>query len=492
MFFPMIAYAEFKKTGVLSAILILFLLGPLGLLLRTQQPWSCFNLTFDESFYLQGIVNWSQGNGFKLYDMAKEFDPTMSIGHPMAWAISGLHRFAGLDWPQAGRVWVHLNFYALLILLGVWTWKRSKNSWSVVLALASIGYLFGAHPAGNYLTYGVLGEIPGALIAWVSLLMITTRRYVWAGPLAILAFFIKPSYIFFIPAVVIASFIWDRKKGLRILGSAALTGLLLLAFICFKRGETPFEYARVFLSGAKRVSETTSLGTELKFFWSLGGAVLLSIFGTVALALAGCRPLFKLKQWKWAKGVFSTPMGPAELGAWILFAFGLIHYLVFWHAPQPKHWFVFYNLGVAAACIRGSLWLGPQLAQRLDERVARTVFCAVLLTWLVNVPGRNIRDFKNTPVLGCAVKEQRALESEIIYLKNFGRLSEKNLTVNSDPALRGFLFGLGWNPKAANSWKEMPKPTHWVAGDIATLYPLHEDCKTYWKGKHAALAICKF
>ncbi|MBY0470293.1 hypothetical protein K2X30_03930 [bacterium] len=488
----LISSSPFAWQGLLSVILVLFFLGPLGLLLRTQNPWTCFPLTFDESFYLQAIVNWSQGNGFRLFDMAKEFEPTVSIGHPMAWAITALHWLTSWDWPQAGRFWVHLNFYAFLILLGVWTWKRSKNAWSVVLALGSIGYIVGEHPAGTYLIYGVLGEIPGALVGCISLLLLNTRRYLWAGVVAVLCFFIKPSFAFLIPAVVVAAFVFDRKKGLRVLASTAASGLLLLIFICVKREETPWQYAKVFLNGAMRVSQPTSFFSELQFFWGLGFGILLSIFAAVAVGFAGSRPLLKWKQWKWAREIYSVPLSPAELGAWILLAVGLIYYIVLRHAPQPKHWFVFYCLAGVFTCVRLSIWLGLKLSQWLDVRTAQTVFLAVVATWLLNVPGKSWREFKNGSILGCPVKEQRQLESQIQYLEEFGRLSAKNLAVVTDPATSAFLFSLGWNPKSVNSWKELGKPPHWVAGDIATLFPLHEDCKSFWKGRYAALAICKF
>ncbi|HAR41915.1 MAG TPA: hypothetical protein DCS07_04680 [Bdellovibrionales bacterium] len=55
------------------------------LLATTQQPWTCFPRTSDESYFLQAIKSWDRGNGFWIYDAPKAFEPALTFGVSTAW-----------------------------------------------------------------------------------------------------------------------------------------------------------------------------------------------------------------------------------------------------------------------------------------------------------------------------------------------------------------------------------------------------------------------
>ncbi len=214
--------------GVLGVIA---LLSPLGSLLRTHHPWLCFPFTFDESYFIQAIVRWAEGAGYRLHGVAKPFDPAITVGIPVAWGTAWIHQTFGVDWPQAGRLFVHGCFYALLATLVVYSLRQWRNPFAALVSLAFYGKCVSSAPAGPYLVFGLLGEIPGAWVAFFSLWALRTGAGGLAGALAILSFILKPTYAILFPAALLAQSLVAgvRREGEKSAVAFAVSGVLTLA-----------------------------------------------------------------------------------------------------------------------------------------------------------------------------------------------------------------------------------------------------------------------
>ena len=471
---------KFVKTALVIASVIL-ILSPLAQLLRTQQPWNCFQLTYDESFYLQATYNWNNGNGYKIHENNKPFEPQITVGLPLAIGISAVKKMTNLDWPQAGRLFVHLNFYLLLLIIGFWSLKKARD-WGVpLIAIALLGYLISKTPAGGYLTYGILGEIPAAVLSWISLLTLNTAFLPFSGVFAVLAYFIKPSYALIIPVICLVAFMTDRKKGLLTVGITAVTGMALLVFIALSRQETITEYLRVLSTAAAGISPGGTFERSMVFFKSLG---VVSVIASILVLALGALDFGK----RFRK---ASNFSPAELGAWLFFICGLFYYLVLGRDPQPKHWFVFYNIAAALLAIRVSIYFGPMLSIVFSSETVKIVFLTCTLTWLINVPPLLKQSFSKASTIGCPVKEQRLLDKTLLGLKQEARLNPENFAVIVDDASTHFLYELGFNPLYVRNWGELGSPRTYIAGDLNSLSPWPPNCTSKWKGNYLALLECQ-
>jgi hypothetical protein len=435
---------------------------------------------------VQSIRNWNDGKGFQLHDAPKPFAPENTVGLPMAWGVSFSHSLTGYDWPQAGRVWVQFNFYLLLVLVAFYSRYRSKSWGASLVAMACFGFLISQVPAGPYVVYGILGEIPGALIAWSALLALDSSLAPLAGVLAVLTYMTKPSYILFIPTVVMIAFLYNRRKGIYAGVLAMITGILFILAIASARGESILEYASVYFHTASRLSLQSS--ANLFSYYRDAGWVM--IFSTLAILFIGGAGI--LSRWRPKKGFDRFPFTPAESAAWLFFVLGCLMYGILGRRPVTKHWFVFYNLAAAALSIRIGLWIGPWLSRKLGDNILQVALWGVVFTWVINVPPLQKQRFNQTDASACGVKEQRVLDRLLVELSQKGELNRKNLISVIDASYSMFIYELGWNPDYYFSWNEVPRPIpRWVAGDIATLNQSKPQvCSWRWRGGALGLLDC--
>lgn len=470
---------------VVAVVLSVAILSPLAQLARTQQPWNCFQLTIDEGCFLHGIVNWSSGTGFRYSEGHKLFDPTMTVGSPLAWGSAGVRALTGEAWPQAARLWVHLCF-GLLCLLVAWLAAkvgRSPGSWLV--ALGFFGFAVSRTPGASYTVYGVLGEMPGAVAAWLSLLAIGCGRF-WpiAGALAVGSYFLKPSFVLLVPAVCAAAAVLNPRRGLVTAAVAAVAGGGLLVAGAWARGQGLGDYVAELFVASRRLSLPGGDPLGLFEHWfSAGPAFALLMLAVVATGAVGrVTRTGRLSQ------------TPAELGAWVFFLLGCATYLVAGSRPVAKQWVVFCLPALGMLAVRLGAWLGPWLSDRIGRGVLGTAALGCVAVWLLNVPGLQRQRFRHADEAACPVKEQIAINRimrEKIDRKDAVR---EDFAVVAELSSSYFTYELGAPAPVFGSWAELTGPgkrARWVAGDRATLESgIPSRCRVIWKGSQMALAEC--
>ena len=486
------------KRAFMLPLLLVAVLSPLAQFLRTQQPWTCFMLTLDESYFVQATRNWTLGNGFKLNGELKPFDPGLSVGLPFAWGLRIFHKLSHLDWPLAGRFFVHSCFYLFLTSIVFMTWKRSRSFLAALVALALYGFAISHVPFGGYIAFGILGEIPGALFGLAALLALDRKRPVWAGALASVAFITKPTYLFLIPAVCVVSIIYFGKRGLLTWITSGSALLAQILFLAHARSETVTEYLKAFMHFAQSDSLMNDTQVLLDYFRIAGPTVAVLTFviffvGIVGLILTVSKKHSVLSH---ALGFDRFSYSASEMGSWLFLVIAILFYLVTQRKPLEKHWLVFYNLAIALFSVRVGIAVAP-LVDALSDRVLITeqtsiaVTLGVLLTWLINVPLLNRKNFYNTPVDQCTYKEQRYLDGRLSEMKAKGQITPENLLLVIDLPHYLFLYELGFNPSYKLGWPEDPKTLpRWVVGSLPMTLPAPPQCVSEWKGSGLALFQC--
>lgn len=474
---------------LLLASLVVVLLSPLAQLLRTQQPWTCFPLTFDESYYLQAIVNYADGRGFRTYQ-SKVFDPGLTVGVPMAWGTQWVRSWSGEDWPQAGRLWVYFTSFLLVGLLAWAAARRSRSVMGGVATAAIFGWALANSPGGAYAVYGILGEIPAALLLWVAYLLLDqqdSRSRFYAGVAGIAsaivatwAFVLKVSFFPALPSIVLGS-MWvalfhRESRGRR---GVFLWTVLALAvsvtavwlWMAWARDESLTQVLRAYVLRLGNVSASEGVHTISRFFPKLSSSHL--AIWALALAL-GFRKL-----------------RAGERAAWVFTAAGVLYFFVLGRAANDKHWLVFFLSASGLVALRVGGWLGPWLECIGPRDAALGVLTASVLVWVVNVPPRERRSFSQADAHACPVKEQRAVDRELKSLLQRGELDPMKFAVVAEFSSQFFSYELGWQPKIVSSWRELgTAQPRWVAGDLQTLQPWPSRCAPRWKGSSYALLEC--
>lgn len=466
--------------------LVLFTLGPLAAQLRTQNPWNCFQLTLDESYFVQAFVNWDKGQGYKAHEHIKPLDPGISAGLPMAWGTQLIRKTFHMDWPQAGRLWVYLNYHLILLAL-VWISVRRSKSWhGAWFALASMGLYMNLVPSGGYLIYGILGEVPGGLIAICALLCLQ-RFPAIAGALAIGAFIIKPTYAMLVPAASLAALVFHGKRGLRTVLASAFAGLAWLLWVSKQRGETLAEYLAVF----RYVANAISLQNESARFWDyyLGAPPLIALTGVAFLyfMIQGLRSRWGARR----LGFGERPLLPEELGAWAAVAVSAVWFLIQQRRPLAKHWFAMTLPAAFFLCVRLSVWAAPWINRKVPEDLLKPVLVTAVLTWLINVPSMQRQKFIKGPEVGCAVKEQRAVDRYLVEANRSEPVTSENLAgIVGVPSI-WFVYELGINPKYYLDLNEASRPLpKWIVGETSKLVPPPQGCEFGWKGDSFSALKC--
>lgn len=475
--------------ALLAAGVAVLLLSPLGQVLRTQQPFSCFGLTFDENFYLHSIHHHAATGELRADWMSKSFEPILTIGPPIAWGAELVHATIGralrLDWPQSARLFTQITFLLLLIVLSRRVALRSRRGIGVLLFLWIAVTWLRENPLGGYLVYGVLGEMPATLLTWLGFLSLRRKRNaLFSGPLLVLAVLAKPSFLPALPAGVLAALSQGFEKGKRAMISILVSSSLAIAWVLRSRGEQFSEYWKVFSGQASSVSP---VGGAAETFHYFSGYSWLILSYLIFVLVVGLQAVIVRRR--------RRALDATDRAALFLFAIGVLYYFVFFRLPQPKHVFVLFQTGALWGAMEFSIFLarkfGPKLDRLLPEQPLRAAFAAVVLVWVLHIPSMNLRIFREAQVEVCPVKQQRELDRRFTALYRSGT-SKSEFAELTSPSSSHFLYELGFSPQSARAWSELPRPLpRYIAGDLAAMEPLPRGCRYEWKASEMALAECR-
>lgn len=470
------------KKGLLYVLVIVLMLMPLAQLLRTQNPWNCFNFTYDESYFLQTASNWSEGHGYRTHDQLKPFDPLITVGIPMAWGAHAVQSVTGLDLGHAGRTWVHLCFYLLLSLISVVAYRRSKNWIAPLLTLAIFSLGIRGISYGSYFVYGFLSETPAIVLGTLSLIALDRKRVFLCGVLAVACFIVKPTFLLLLPAVGLAALISYGKKGLLTGTAVALSLATYWVTIAEIREQTLVSYLQDYFRTMLQVSLTYPGKSIFSYYEENGwlpslftGAVL--AFGVFAVLRARKNP--------------KLPTA-SRMAAFFLVAAGISYYLVTNSRPVEKQWGAVLCLALTIFSIHWGSSLATRFQGSISQPVVGAVFLAVMITWLINVPPALRKNFQKIDENACPSKEQRYIGRELRTLVNEKKLESKDLGVLiSSPSFNFFLYEVGWNPAYHEQWKDLPLPLpKWVVGQVDRLLPAPEGCSPLWMGSRFGMIQC--
>ena len=472
---------SFRK-GLFTVLLVFLMLIPLAQLLRTQNPWNCFNFTFDESYFLQAASNWSEGKGYRTHDQVKPFEPLITVGIPMAWGASAVQSVTHLDLGHAARTFVHLCFYFLLILIAGAAYFRTRNWMAPLLALTVFSLGIRGIPYGSYFVYGFLSETPAIILGTFAMLALDRKRTFLAGLLAVGAFILKPTFLLLLPAIGLASLVAHRKKGLwtGIAIGLGLTGYIL--YVAGVRSETPLGYIGDFVKTVLQVSLTFPGKTIFSYYEFAGWIPTLL---TASVLLSG---LFAILRFK----MDPKDSNASRLAAGFLVALGIGYYLIKGVKPVEKQWGAILCLALSILAIHLGSGIANRFRGAFSQEVVGTALLALIATWVTNVPTSLRKQFLITDEKACASKEQRHIGRELRALVDQKKLDPKDVGVLiSSPSFNLFLYELGWNPKYTEQWKDLGSPfPRFVVGQVDRLLPSPAGCVPEWMGSSFGMLRC--
>ena len=486
--------------ALIAAVVVILSLAPLAQTLRTQQPWNCFQRTVDESVFMQAIYSWHQGTGFQIPSQGKPFEPNITVGIPMAWGTALVQRISHMDWGQAARLWVYLNTALLLLLIIAAVYRRTRSLAAGMFSIAALGICLGHLPAAGYILYGVLGEIPAMVFGFLALLALDRRRPAVAGILAVVAFACKPTFLFLLPAVCIASLlIYGRRAAIKTLLVSGAGLLLFWSRIASARGESLLEYLRIFRAISSAISLPNQQQSILNYFKFAGEVTTTIVALILILGFSGLILHFEGKSRKSSKarGKISDEFSAlpvitaGEAGAWFFLTIAILFYLVKGASPVPKQFTVFYIPAAIFLCMRLGAAASRLMARLNLEDSVSLAFVAATLTWVLMVPGFLRREFARSPMDTCPVKEQDYIGDYFVELSKTGNLKQTDVAEVAELSHTYFLYKLPWPITQAGKWSEMGTRPKYVAGDIKTILPAPPECPVLWKGSMMALVNCK-
>jgi hypothetical protein len=466
-----------KRTLLLLG-LVLTLLLPVGLILKNQNPWTCFAFTLDENFYAQAAMNWSEGRGYRMSDHAKPYEPVITAGVPMAWGSTIVKDLTGEDIALSGRIFVYACF--ILLLLAIARNAYIGRFWlAVPFALGIFGYGLSKTPFGGYFAFGFLGEAPALLLGALAFGSLDRRRFLLAGFLAAATFLVKPTFLFFPIAVVLGTLVGDRRGTLKVLLATAVTlggGLYAMASA---RGEAIDDYLRLFYETSHRVSSDVGPGTLIDFYNGLPPVVLYLSGAFVVVAVLFL--IYGRRPWR-------TSVGASTF----LFVFAAAYFLAVGRRPVEKQWAAIFTLtlvGMSAAWAGG---FAARLSGWIPSEMTRAITLSVIATWVFVMGQQANHAWKRMPEDSCGAKEQIAINRTLRKLADDGTIRADNVgLVVADHPYSTMLYRLRWIPKTADhrppageTWPE------WTAGQNTALFPLPAGCETYWKGLSFSILRC--
>lgn len=465
-----------KRTLLLLAA-VMALLSPAALLLKNQNPWNCFNYTVDESFFAQAASNWSEGKGYRLAE-GRPFDPLITVGVPMAWGSAILKSATGDEIANSGRLFVYITFVLTLLALGRTAFRVDRQWLTVPLVIGIFAYGLSKVSFGGYFVFGFLGEMPGILLGCLAYRAMDEKKFLRAGLLAVGVFLMKPTFLFFLPAIGIAALLHSRKAALGA-GVGFAAGLSVMFHgISRARSESIHEYLQVFFDESVRIAGTANGGSLLDLYPRADSIP--AIFSLAFLGY-GANALIRHRRAR-----------PSVNTAFLLFIFSAGYYLTAEIRPVEKQWNAIFVLALAGYSVPWAVSLADRFAALASREFTRAIVLAVLLTWVFSVGSLAHHHYKNTPENACPSKEQTTINRKLRALADMGEVTPENLgvlmpTINYDMSL----YGIGWNPRYSRKWGDIvPKDARWIYGETRALFPAPSGCASYWEGSTFSILHC--
>ena len=466
-----------KRTLLAIAATILLLL-PVGRLLRDQNPWTCFPFTFDESYFAQAASQWSEGHGYRVAE-GTPFDPSITVGIPMAWGASALNGLTGYDIATSGRLFVFLCFIGLILTLARTVYKIDRNWFSVLATLGFFGYGLSKVSFGPYFAFGFLGEMPAFLLGALAYRALDEKRFFRAGLLAVGVFVMQPTFLFFLPAVGIAALLHSGKAGLKA-GVSIATSLGLIVFgITRARNQALGEYLSTFLSESTRIAHFSPKGTPLDHYGD---------FKNLAAVYSGAFLVF---------GAYTTArarkISPSQVAAFFLFLGASTYFFVLNQRPVEKQWSAIFSLTLLGFAVPWGTLVGNWFAGWTSRELTRAIVLAVVLGSTLSVAHDVLHKYKRTPETACPSKEQSAINKKVRTLSDSGELTRENFGawVDTHPHKMS-IYRLPWTIQYQTSRRdlgaELPK---WLYGETKNLLPLPSGCASVFQGETFALLKCE-
>ncbi len=479
-----------KQKTVFTIVIIAFFvlcLSPLAQLLRTQQPWKCFIFTGDENYYSQAIHHYAQGEGFRIspslptsandrQNEALPFDATITIGVPQAWGTIAVAKLTGYPIAVAGRVFVHLCFWLFLIGLAIVANRRAKSVTGILPVAIFFGLFFPKLWGGSYVVFGLLGEIPAALAMLAALFFAERRVWALAGVFSVLAFILKPTFLFFIPAICIGIFIRDRLKGVYCAMTAFACLLAGLFYVSQTRGESIPAYIEHYLAIGRSIARLSGKSGIWGFFVDYPFLVALMVLSFLPLIYAGIRKSLRTSEWT----------------AIAFVAIAVLFFIIDGHRPQAKHFLVFLLPLIAVSSLRIAEWI-RKWSETLApfEPVILGVALSLIIAWTINVPSIGKKIFENSPRTSCAVHEQIDLMKRVNELVHSNAANRENLFMVSEVHSVNIVYDLAWNPPRYQKVAQVPmRQDRWIYGDRHLLVPATKNCAIDFSTDTYALIHC--
>ncbi len=466
------------KSTLLAVAMVMALLLPAGRILKDQTPWNCFNFTLDESFFAQAAQNWSEGKGYRMANTLP-FDPTITAGIPLAWGANFVHEQTGEDIANSGRIFVYSTFVLLLLALGRAAYVRDKNWIAVPWVIGIFGFGLSKIPFGGYFAFGFLGEMPGFLFAAFAYRALEEKRFFRAGLLATLTFLMKPTFLFFLPAVAFAAALYSGKAAIRT-GLGLLISLgALFGFIASARNQPIADYLAFYFSESSRIAHDVPKGNLIDFYAALDPFS--TAFTVAALVFGGYTTIRARK------------IAPGMVAAFFVLVIASLYFLVLGHRPVEKQWGAILVLTLVGFCVPWGSMIANRFQGWMPKEISRAVVLGVIATWVFAVGPIAHHDYVRKPETACPSKEQSAINTKLRALVDQGVVTKENLGawVETYPFTMS-LYKLGWDPEYRKKWQDFgPTLPKWLYGESRLLFPSPEGCTPEFKGETFALLRCE-
>jgi hypothetical protein len=466
------------KSTIFAVAMVMVLLFPAGRILRDQNPWSCFNFTLDESFFAQVAQNWSEGKGYRTNDTLP-FDPTITARVPMAWGTNLVHEWTGEDIANSGRIFVYATFVLVLLAIGRAAYVRDKNWLAVPWAVGIFGFGLSKIPFGGYFAFGFLGEMPGFFFGVFAYRALEERRFFRAGVFATLTFLMKPTFLFFLPAVAFATMLHSGKATFRA-GLGLLVSLgVMFGLIVSARNQPLMDYLALYFGQSSRIAHDVPKGTLVEFYANLDPFT--TYLSVAFLILGGYAAI-------WARKV-----APGMVTAFFVFAIASLYFLILMRRPVEKQWGAILGLTLIGFAVPWGSMIANRFQGWMPKELSRTVILGVIATWIFAVGPIAHHDFLRKSETACASKEQSAINAKLRRMVDQGVVTKENLGVWIETVpFSNSLYRLGFSPTVHAKWQDF-KPTlpKYLYGESRLLFPSPEGCTPEFKGENFALLRCE-
>ena len=466
-----------KKTFLVIAILIGLLL-PAADLLQNQNPWNCFAFTMDESFFAQATSNWIDGKGYRMANTGA-FDPSITVGIPMAWGTNIVRALTSESISNSGRIFTYLCFIGLLLTLALTAYRRDRNWLAAPLAVGIFAYGISKISLGGYLTFGFLGEMAGFLSAAFAYRALDEKNPLQAGAFSVLTFVMKPTFLFFLPAVGIATALHSRKAGFRAIGTQVLLLGTMYFLIANARSESILHYLEFFLQQSREIAHFVPPGTLIDYYEKIG---LVPTFLSAAFIVTG----------GWA-ALRARRSDPATVAAFFIFAIAFAYFLLIGHRPVEKQWSAVFGLTLVGFAAPWASQTAGWFQGWIPKENLRALLIAIVAVWILAIGKVTLHAYRHKPETECPSKELSVINEKLRALADSGFVTRENLgaVIKFYPYTMS-IYRLGWDPVYESSWSTLKgKNPEWIFAETSNLPPLPAECTSDFQGSTFSLVHCK-